>query len=86
MKTRKYFLIAIMNSLLFLIVPDYFFWFLVVVVIYFFFCLIIVIKDIIYKTEYWKQAFKILAFGTLSYILGILSIMIRNYFLGYYKN
>ncbi|HEY4110580.1 hypothetical protein [Puia sp.] len=89
MKTNNkllYIIIPIVNSLLFFVIPDYFFWFAVVLFIGAFICLAIVAIDILDKTNNWKDALKILGIGAASYIVGILLIILRNYFLGYYSS
>ena len=81
-----YLLIPILNSFLFFLIPEYYFWFAVILSIGAFICLVIIVIDILGKTDKWKDALKILGLGAASYILGILLIVIRNYFLGYYSN
>jgi len=84
---NSYFIIgAIINGLLFLVIPDYYFWFLVLLIIVAIIFLAIVVVDILGKTKMWKEAIKWLGFGILSWGLGILAIVIRNYLLGYYSN
>jgi hypothetical protein len=78
--------IAVCNSLLFFIVPDYYFWFAVILLTGVFICLVIAVVDVVSKTKRWKHALTVLGLGGASYILGILLIVIRNYFLGYYSN
>jgi hypothetical protein len=89
MKGRNKYLylgIPIFNSFLFFLIPDYYFWFAVILSIGTCMCLVIIVIDIFGKTNKWKDALKMLGLGVASYILGILLIVIRNYFLGYYSN
>jgi hypothetical protein len=79
-----YLVIPILNSFLFAIIPDYYFWFLVILAMSVFICLSVIVIDILGKTSNWKNALKILGIGVASYILGILLVITRNYFLHYY--
>ena len=81
-----YLVIPLCNSLLFFLIPDYYFWFAVILAIGAFMCLLIILIDILRKTNKWKYALKTLGLGGASYVLGILLIVIRNYFLGYYSS
>ena len=81
-----YLVIPILNSSLFFLIPDYYFWFAVILSMGAIICLVIIVIDILGKTNKWKDALRILGLGVASYILGILMIVIRNYFLGYYSN
>jgi hypothetical protein len=88
-KMKKYVLyliISLLNSVLFLIIPDYVFWFLMILFAAAFICFALILIDILGKTKKWKNALIILGFFALSYVVGILIIVIRNYFLGYYSN
>jgi hypothetical protein len=49
-------------------------------------CLAIIVVDIFGKTKNWKGAMIIVGLGIGSYVLGMLIIMTRNYFQGYYAN
>ena len=69
MKIKNYFLfplIAIVNSFLFLIVPDYFFWFLALLMTGTVVCIAIIIIDLFGKTTNWKGALITLGFGIAS--------------------
>jgi hypothetical protein len=85
-RTLYLFIGAVANSALFFIIPDYYFWFLAVMSVGAIICITIIVADILGKTKLWKGAIVWLAFGALSWLLGILAIIIRNYFLGYYSN
>ncbi len=80
-----YLLIPVFNSFLFFIIPDYYFWFLVILSIGASIFLAVVVVDLFEKTSKWKLALKLLGLGVASYILGILLIIARNYFLGYFS-
>jgi hypothetical protein len=80
------FLGAIVNGLMFLVIPDYYFWFLVLLAIGTIILLTIIVADLLRKTKNWKGVAIWLGFGILSWVVGILSIIVRNYFLGYYSN
>ncbi|MFI5152549.1 MAG: hypothetical protein ACHQET_04400 [Chitinophagales bacterium] len=89
MKERKLFYLflgAIVNGLLFLVISDYYFWFLVVLAVGAIFCITIICADILGKTTMWKKALPILGIGVFSWLSGILAIIIRNFFLGYFSN
>ncbi|MBS1915856.1 MAG: hypothetical protein JST87_06235 [Bacteroidetes bacterium] len=77
---------SVMNALLFLVIPDYYFWFLIILAVCVAALVAIVFVDISGKTKMWKKAIFWVGFGLLSWILGMVTIIIRNYFLGYYKN
>ncbi|MBS1935894.1 MAG: hypothetical protein JST96_17980 [Bacteroidetes bacterium] len=77
---------SVMNALLFLVIPDYYFWFLIILAVCVAALVAIVFVDISGKTKMWKKAIVWVGFGLLSWILGMVTIIIRNYFLGYYKN
>jgi len=77
---------AVANSALFFIIPDYYYWFLVIIVIGVMICVTIIFADILGKTKLWKRAIVWLGFGALSWVLGMLAVIVRNYFLGYYSS
>jgi hypothetical protein len=85
-KYYLYIILSIANAFLFLIIPDYFFWFLMILCTVAFICLAVIVIDIFGKTNNWKKALIILGSVTGSYGLGLLTIVIRNYFLAYYSH
>lgn len=86
-KASIYVLVVIFNSFLLLVTPDYYsFWFLIFLALGAGICLVVILIDILQKRQRWKIALKFLALGVASYLLGLLCIIIRNYFLGYYSS
>jgi hypothetical protein len=81
-----YLVIMVLNSFLLAIIPDYYFWCLIILSIGAFICLAVIVIDIFGKTGNWKNALKLFGLGVASYILGILMVVARNYFLHYYSN
>jgi hypothetical protein len=81
-----YLVILVLNSFLLAIIPDYYFWCLMILSIGAFMCLAVIVIDIFGKTSNWKNALKLFGLGVTSYILGILLVVARNYFLHYYSN
>jgi hypothetical protein len=77
---------AIVNASLFWVIPDYYFWFIGILGIGFLILLVVIANDLFEKTQNWKVAIIWAAFGALSWTLGILSFIVRNYFLGYFSN
>lgn len=84
-RNSLYVAIAVLNSFLFLFIPDYFFWFVAVLAIGGLICLVILVNDMVRKTSRWKDALKIFGLGVASYLLGVLIMIIRNFLLGYYS-
>jgi multisubunit Na+/H+ antiporter MnhG subunit len=85
MNWKKNIFFAITNGLLFLVIPDYIFWALVLLGAGFIFCLAVFIIDLFKGSHRWENATKYLGWGVLSYIIGFVCIIIRNYSLGYYS-
>jgi hypothetical protein len=79
----RYFILSIINSFLFLIIPLYFFWYWIFIFLAGAGLIATIIIDIMDKTNNWKIVLQILGFVVFSYILGLLLIRIFNIDFGF---
>lgn len=67
----RYFILSIINSFLFLVIPLYVVWYWIVISLVAAGLIAAIVIDFMDKTDNWKTVLKILGFVVFSYVLGI---------------